>query len=151
MKMHLIASAAVLSVLGYSAAHACTIASLNGCYAHRNTSVATVDGKENVNGVGTWCFDGNGNVLSTSGATSNHYGKIRTLSNQTGTYTVDNAPASGMGTLVGPCNTHEISLYDIDANGLAHGFSYIVIKTNKGKGCDNQAVVSGGEAHYQGQ
>jgi len=54
-----------------------------------------------------------------------------------------------MGTFDAGCTKHAFVLKHMDSNGLAHGFSYILIERKKS--CkDNGPVVIGGNAEYQG-
>lgn len=148
------------SVCSWGSAHAqvaYTNAALNGCYAHRGTSVdtgATTVGRDTI---GTLCFDGKGNILGTNGSTglsghiANTDGTVHVVSNQTGTYNVTNSPGDGMGVFIGQCGPdHTFVLSNVDANGLAHGFSYIKTPTKK-KSCNgNGPLVDGGGGEYQG-
>jgi hypothetical protein len=68
---------------------------------------------------------------------------------QTGTYNIKNYPEDGMGVFQGTCAVHEFVLRNVDSNGLAHGFNFIL--TKRKKGCkDNGASVAGGGGGYQG-
>jgi hypothetical protein len=149
--------AAVLVASGAGAASAqvaYTDSALSGCYAHLGTSVDTGSAAENRDNVGTMCFDGKGNIVASStiphlsGGVSNTNGTVGIHDDVTGTYKVTNSPGDGMGVLEGRCAKHAFVLRHVE-NGLAHGFSYILM-TRK-KGCkDNGPVVIGGNAEYQG-
>lgn len=152
-----LAAATIVSataVVSAQAQVAYTNSALNGCYAHQSSAIATSTGSGNSNLVGTLCFDGNGKIMGSSGTpglsghVSNVGGTTSSVKNQTGTYSVTNSPGDGMGTFQGKCATHEFVLKNVDSNGLAHGFSYILLKTTKG--CTVDALVSGGGAEYQG-
>ncbi len=139
---------------------------LNGCYAHRNTSVDTQLGARNRSEVGTTCFDGAGNVVYSttgfeSGSCSNTNGAVGCTAGTSishGTYAITNYPGDGMGTVnyyQGSvlCQTNEISIDSVDSNGLAHGFEYTVLYRSGGTGCgnpNNLPKVMGGTAIYQG-
>jgi hypothetical protein len=127
---------------------------LDGCYAHLGTSVDSGSAAENRDNVGTICFDGKGNIVGSataphlSGGVSNTNGTVTIHDDVSGTYKVTNSPGDGMGIFEGKCAKHAFVLRHIE-NGLAHGFSYILM-TRK-KGCtDNGPMVIGGNAEYQG-
>jgi hypothetical protein len=126
---------------------------LKGCYAHRNISADTEPSALNTIVVGTFCFDGNGNILGTSstpgltGPVGNINGTIKTATDETGTYTVTNTPGDGMGTITTHCDTRTFVIRDVDANGLAHGFDFVLNTRNKK--CVGPEVI-GGSAGYQG-
>jgi hypothetical protein len=147
----LLASAACLGSAQAQVAY--TNAVLNGCYAHLSTSVDTEAGAQNRDIVGVLCFDGKGNVVGSSGTpglsghVSNTNGSVKTSSNETGTYSVTNTPGDGMGTFEDACSTHAFAVRNVDANGLAHGFSYILVQRTRK--CAGPEVIGGG-AEYQG-
>jgi len=137
-----------------SAQVAYTNSVLNGCYAHLSSSV---DDGTNIGRdvVGTFCFDGNGNIVGTSGTPAlsgsmgNTNGVAKTTSDQTGTYSVTNTPGDGMGTFTIGCGTHAFVIANVDpSTGIAKGLRYILIK--KKKDCTNGPNVIGGAAEYQG-
>jgi hypothetical protein len=138
---------------GAQAQVAYTNSVLQGCYAHLNTSVDTKPGALNTDVVGTFCFDGNGNIVGTtgtpglSGHLSNTKGTIQTLSDQTGTYSVTNSPGDGMGTFVTDCATREFSINHVDDTGIAQGFFFVLI--SRSPNCPGPVVI-GGSAELQG-
>jgi hypothetical protein len=152
-----VAAAALLTFAGSlntaQAQVAYTNAVLNGCYAHQSSSVDTEAGAENRDIVGVLCFDGKGNIVGTSGTpglsghVSNTNGTVKTASDETGTYSVTNSPGDGMGTFQAGCSVHEFAIRNVDANGLAHGFAFILVKHTKA--CTGPEVIGGG-AEYQG-
>jgi hypothetical protein len=156
MKSLLLAGAAVLaSSLSVHAQVAYTDSALNGCYAHLSSSVDTGAAAVNRDIVGTMCFDGKGNIVAAthapylSGAVKNTNGVVKSHDDVTGTYQVTNAPGDGMGVFQGKCTKHAFVLRNVDSNGLAHGFSFILM--NRKKSCqDNGPMVIGGGAEYQG-
>jgi hypothetical protein len=162
MKIFAIASAGLLiSSISSSvqAQVAYTNSALKGCYAHLSTSVDSSSAAENRQVVGTLCFDGKGNIVAAahapflSGAISNSNGTVHDADDQTGTYSVTNAPGDGMGVFEGSkhCAKHAFVLRGIDSNGLAHGFQYILIKRKETKQCHSTGpAVIGGGAEYQG-
>lgn len=127
---------------------------LNGCYAHLSTSVDSGSGTAK-DVVGTFCFDGNCNILGTtgtpglSGSMGNVNGKAGTASDQTGTYSITNSPGDGMGTFTIGCDTHAFAIKNVDKTGLAHGMSFILIKRT-GKCKSSGVELIGGSAEYQG-
>jgi hypothetical protein len=130
---------------------------LNGCYSHIDASSDTQTGALNTQSLGTFCFDGNGNVVGTTGAPdlTGHYdntnGMVGSGSGGGGaTYTVTNSPGDGMGTINDKCSTVAFSINSVDANGLAHGFHYLRIAQIPGKKCKVGPDVIGGTAFYQG-
>jgi hypothetical protein len=126
---------------------------LNGCYSFMDTSVDTEKGALNTDRVGTFCFDGNGNVTAASGHYSNINGTEGTGTGGGATYTVTNTPGMGMGTITGTCATTGFSVNSVDGNGLAHGFQFIQLSQtggNKDKKCKPGPDVIGGTAYYQG-
>lgn len=135
MKKPTLACAALIFGTGlWSVAHAqvaYTDSALNGCYAHNASTVYTGQSTPGRDVVGTLCFDGKGHILGAkgtpalSGAVGNTDGTVRNHRNQTGRYKVTNTPGDGMGVFQGRCGVHEFVLRNVDANGLAHGFSYI--------------------------
>ena len=157
MKTILIASAAVLaSSLGTVHAQvADTNSALNGCDAHLSSSVDTGAAAVNRDVVGTMCFDGKGNIVAAShapylsGAVNNTNGLARSHNDVTGTYKVTNSPGDGMGEFRGTCTEHAFVLRNIDSNGLAHGFSFI-LKSRKKSCRDTGPMVIGGSGEYQG-
>jgi hypothetical protein len=157
VKQHLMgATALVLAVacLGPAQAQvAYTNSVLNGCYAHISTSVDNGSGTAK-DVVGTFCFDGNGNIVGTSGtpglsgATGNTDGKVRSVSNQTGTYSVTNSPGDGMGTFTIGCSTHAFAIRNVQS-GTARGVSFMLVK--RSGTCKSDPVdVIGGSAEYMG-
>lgn len=158
MKYFAIAAAPVLMIALCSSADAqiaYTNSALNGCYAHEATSVDSGSAAVNRDSVGTTCFDGNGNIVGSStsphlsGDVANTNGVAATHDNVTGTYKVTNSPGDGMGIFDGACAKHAFVLRHFDTNGLAHGYSFILMSRKKGcKG--NGPMVIGGSAEYQG-
>jgi hypothetical protein len=148
----LLIAAATLSPATAQVAY--TNSALLGCYAHQSTSVDTERGAENRDLVGTFCFDGNGNILGSastpglSGHISNTNGMIKTGSDETGTYSITNTPGDGMGTLTIGCTTQAFVIRNVDKTGLAHGLSYILVKRDPK--CSGGPEVIGGGAEYQG-
>jgi hypothetical protein len=144
----------IVAISGVAAAHAqvtYTNAVLNGCYGFMEASVDTQAGALNRDSVGTLCFDGNGNVTDASGHYSNTNGTEGSGSGGGGaTYSVTNSPGNGMGTIVDTCSTKGFSVNSVDANGLAHGFQYILLSHTNGKKCKAGPLVIGGTAYYQG-
>lgn len=159
MRIVWLTSAVLLASAGwYGAAQAqvaYTNAALNGCYSFSGTSVASASTTEARDNVGTFCFDGNGNIVGTTGSTglSGHVGNtdgtVHTTADETGTYNVTNYPGDGMGVFEGRCTEHAFVLRDIDSTGLAHGFSYILTKVKKSCKSEGPVVLGGGGA-YQG-
>lgn len=158
MRQHLIALGAAGAFLvgsgyGAEAQVAYTNSVLQGCYAHLNTSVDTQPGALNTDVIGTFCFDGNGNIVGTTntpgltGRVSNAKGNVQTVSDQTGTYSVTNSPGDGMGTFVTDCATRAFSINHVDDNGIAEGFFFILISRNPN--CKGPIVI-GGSAEFQG-
>ncbi len=156
MKYILTATTAALLIAAGSPAQAqvaYTNSALNGCYAHLSTSVGDESGTIR-DVVGTFCFDGQGHLLGTSstpgltGYVENTNGTVKTGTDQQGTYAVTNMPGDGMGTFEGRCSTHAFAIRNVDANGLAHGLSFILIKRNPK--CTGGPDVIGGSAEYQG-
>ncbi|MGD0192874.1 MAG: hypothetical protein ABSD74_19225 [Rhizomicrobium sp.] len=155
MKLLLIGVAALaLSAAGSAQAQvAYTNAVLNGCYGHISTSVDDGSGQAK-DVVGTLCFDGNGNILGTtgtpglSGHVQNTDGKVKTGADETGTYAVTNTPGDGMGTMTAACGTHEFVISHVNTNGIAQGIHFIAISSN-GK-CGSGTQVIGGSAEYIG-
>jgi len=149
------AAAALLAAAAGSAQAQTTYtnSALNGCYAHHSTSVDTEPGAVNRDNVGTLCFDGNGNIVGTSGTpalsghVSNSDGTAKTTTDEAATYAVTNTPGDGMGTFTFRCNSDAFVLKNIDANGLAHGFDFIL--TQRTGKCSGPEVIGGG-AEYQG-
>jgi hypothetical protein len=134
-----------------------TNSALNGCYAHMGTSVDTGSAAANRDVVGTFCFDGKGKMVAASsapylsGGLDNTNGTLHKGNDQNGTYQVTNSPGDGMGTFEGSCAKQAFVLRHIDSDGLAHGFSYILLKGKQGKGCHYTGpMVIGGNAEYQG-
>jgi len=128
---------------------------LNGCYGHLSTSVDIGSAAENRDVVGTLCFDGKGKIVASSqapyltGSIGNTNGTEQIHQGVAQTYSVTNSPGDGMGTFDAGCTKHAFVLKHMDSNGLAHGFSYILIERKKS--CkDNGPVVIGGNAEYQG-
>ena len=158
MKRTMIVGTATLALSRGGVAHsqvAYTNTALNGCYAHLATSVDSGSAAANRDSVGTTCFDGKGHIVGSttaphlSGGVSNTNGSVASHDDVTGTYKVTNSPGDGMGVFVGRCATHAFVLKHIDANGLAHGYSYIL--TKRSKTCKDQGpMVIGGNAEYQG-
>ena len=158
MKSFVVASVAgvlVASVAGAANAQVVyTNSALDGCYAHLSTSVDTGSAAENRDNVGTVCFDGRGNIVGSStaphlsGGVSNTNGTVASHDDVTGTYKVTNSPGDGMGVIEGRCTKHAFVLKHVE-NGLAHGFSYILL-TRKAGCKDNGPTVIGGNAEYQG-
>jgi hypothetical protein len=159
MKVLAIASAAMLVSIAASADAnaqvAYTNSALKGCYAHLSTSVDTGSAAENRDIVGTICFDGKGNIVTSSsapyltGAVSNTNGDVHRNNDINGTYNVTNAPGDGMGEFDGKCAKHAFVLKHVDSDGLAHGFSYILVK-HKTPCKKSDIMVIGGNAEYQG-
>jgi hypothetical protein len=146
---------------GFGAAQAQVVytnAVLSGCYSQTSISVDTEAGALNRNIVGTLCFDGNGNIVGTSGTpsltghVSNTNGTVSSTSEETGTYSVTNSPGDGMGTITYTCSTHAFSVNSVDGNGLAHGFQFMLMTRGTSKKCLKQSgpEVIGGTAIYQG-
>jgi hypothetical protein len=139
---------------GASGQVAYTDSALNGCYAHLSTSVDSGSAAEDRDNVGTMCFDGKGNIVGSStaphlsGGVSNTNGTVASHDDATGTYKVTNSPGDGMGVFEGRCAKHAFVLRHVE-NGLAHGFSYILM-TRKAGCKDNGPTVIGGNAEYQG-
>jgi hypothetical protein len=139
---------------GAPAQVAYTNSALNGCYAHLTTSVDTGAAAENRDGVGTLCFDGKGNIVASSkapnlsGGVTNTNGTVNVHDDITGTYKVTNSPGDGMGIFEGRCARHAFVLRHVE-NGLAHGFSYILM-TRKAGCKDSGPLVIGGNAEYLG-
>ena len=159
MKNLLLAGTVLLLSAGWCAAARAQLAyhdsALDGCYATHSTSVDTGSTTIGRAGVGTLCFDGKGNIVgrtttpALSGHVENTEGNVHIASDQTGTYNVQNYPGQGMGIFQGTCTIHEFVLRNVDSNGLAHGFSYIL--TKRKKGCnDNGPPVVEGSGEYQG-
>lgn len=103
----------------------------------------------------SWCFDGKGHIVASStaphlsGGVNNTNGVVASHDDVTGTYKVTNSPGDGMGIFEGRCSTHAFVLRHIESDGLARGFSYILL--NRKNGCkDNGPLVIGGSAEYQG-
>jgi hypothetical protein len=159
MKIYAIAGAGLLGcAAGLGAAQAqvaYTDSALNGCYAHHSTSVDTGSAAENRDAVGTMCFDGKGHIIAAShapylsGGVSNTNGNVQSRNDVTARYAVTNTPGDGMGTFEGKCTKHAFVLKNVDSNGLAHGFQYILMRRKKGCN-DNGPTVIGGGAEYQG-
>ena len=128
---------------------------LDGCYAHSSTSVDTGSTVVGRDVLGTMCFDGKGKIVGSSsaphlsGSLSNTDGTIHSGDDENWTYNVTNAPGDGMGTFEGHCTRHAFVLRNVDSNGLAHAFSYILIGRKKGCKGDGPAVI-GGSGEYQG-
>jgi hypothetical protein len=133
-----------------------TNSALTGCYSYMGASVDTESGALNRNNAGTFCFDGNGNLVGTKGTPggSGHYGNtngtLSTGTDDSGTYAVTNTPGDGMGTITLSCETQGFSINNVDNNGLAHGFQYILISRSSNKKCKPGPDVIGGTAIYQG-
>ena len=144
---------AMLSGYGAQAQVPYTNSVLNGCYSHINTSVDSGEAAENTDVIGTLCFDGNGNIVGSSGSAglsgrvSNTNGVIQSKSDEKGSYSVTNLPGDGMGTMVTPCETRAFSINQINERHVAEGFQFILIKRNGN--CRGPHVI-GGEAVYQG-
>ncbi len=127
---------------------------LNGCYAHLSTSVDDDSGVARAV-LGTFCFDGNGNMVGTSGTPGlsghvmNTNGKVKSEGDETGTYSVTNSPGDGMGVIQGACGTRAFVIAHVNASGIAQGFRYINIAKNSS--CGNKPLgVDSGSAEYQG-
>jgi isoaspartyl peptidase/L-asparaginase-like protein (Ntn-hydrolase superfamily) len=128
---------------------------LNGCYGYLLTSQDPLPNDRS--GVGTICFDGNGNILAgtnavpLSGGLNNTNGVISSGSLVAGTYTLSNpnSPGQGMGTFhltnVTCTPIFAFSVNSVDANQLAHGFQFTLIKKN----CTTGPKVIGGTAYLQ--
>lgn len=139
---------------GLSRAHATNYPNsvLNGCYGYLLTSQDPLPNDRS--GVGTICFDGNGNIVpgvsgnALTGGYNNTNGTVTSASLVTGTYAVTNFPGQGMGIFhlnVTCGGTFAFSVNTIDSNLLAHGFQFSVIK----KGCSRGPLVIGGTAYLQ--
>jgi hypothetical protein len=131
-----------------------TNGALNGCYAHRSTSLDNGAGASVREVIGTLCFDGNGHIVAASkapflsGNIANTNGTIHENNAITGAYKVTNSPGDGMGLIWQPCHVHAFVLHNVE-NGHAKGFSYMLIK--KKRTCqDNGPDIIGGSATYQG-
>jgi|HubBroStandDraft_6_1064221.scaffolds.fasta_scaffold24585_8 hypothetical protein len=151
-----VAAAALLASAGSvaQAQIAYTNSVLLGCYAHSNTSVDTPSNAVGQNTVGTFCFDGNGNLVGTSGTpglsghVSSTDGVVKTKTDQTATYSVTNTPGDGMGTIVEKCGTYTFSVAHVNTQGVAQSFRFILTKST-GK-CTGGPTMVGGSAEYQG-
>jgi hypothetical protein len=133
-----------------------TDAVLNGCYGYLATSVDTQTGADNRNVIGTICFNGVGGIVGTPGSPAltgdyaNTNGTLATATNVAGAYVVTNTPGDGMGTWqIAACATQAFSVNTVDANGLAHGFQFALIKKTQATKCAGPNVI-GGTAYYQG-
>ena len=139
-KHAILAAATIMILMAAGPAHPAlagtiyTNSVLNGCYAHRNTSVDTQLGAKNRSEVGTTCFDGLGDVIDTtagdeSGSCSNTNGVPNCSAGTSvshGSYSITNFPGSGMGTVsfyqgTSLCQVNEISIDNVQ--GHRSGFS----------------------------
>jgi len=161
MNKSLLAGTALVACVGWCAATEAQVAyqnsALNGCYATRAASIDTGSTTVGTASVGTLCFDGNGNIVGTtatpalSGRAVNTEGNVNVASDQTGTYSVKNQPGDGMGVFQDTCTIHQFVLRNVDSNGLAHGFNYILTRRKDKKGCNGGGLpVIEGSGEYQG-
>jgi hypothetical protein len=134
----------------YGQNHAYTNAPLKGCYGFLVTSVDTQGpnaDRENRDAVGTFCFDGMGNITDQTGVCTNTNGTTTCIADITGTYAVTNAPGQGMGTLThtGCVSTHVFSIFNV-VGGVAQGFHFM---REFNQSCEGPFVL-GGTAYLQG-
>ena len=155
MKTLILASAAMMMAAPLAPAQAQIAyddSVLNGCYARTSSSV-DAGVTESEAALGTTCFDGKGHILvsNTSPRLSGGYtdldGTVIRHGGVAGTYRVTNSPGDGMGFLEGPCSKHAFVLHNVQ-NGLARGYSFILLERKKG--CKPGAAVVRGSAEYQG-